>query len=88
MEEQIKKEIWLLKWIQNDFWYILICLFALFACMWTIYGSMEYQNQINDFWYEQIEECVCPWDSPEPANISYQFIPFFYGNEEVNEDGG
>jgi len=52
----------LIQFIQRDFLYIVVCLFALFACLYIILSVQTYQDHCNEFWHNQTEQCTCPWD--------------------------
>jgi len=56
MEE--KKQSRLSEFIKRDFWYILICLFALFSCVVTIDDAGDYQRDCNEHWLKQIENAT------------------------------
>ena len=45
--------------IRRDGLYIIVCAFALFACIWTVGSANDYQNECNTHWQQQLEECGC-----------------------------
>lgn len=49
-------------WVKKDFIYIVVCLIALIACLYTIASVQNYQNECNEHWVEQIQPIVdvCP----------------------------
>jgi len=55
--EQLKE------WIKKDFIYIVVILFALLACMFTLQQSTEIMQECNDNWAEQLEGCTLLCDA-------------------------
>lgn len=47
------------QFIRRDFWYILVIMFALFACIYTILHTGEYVDNCNQYWEEQFIEKGC-----------------------------
>jgi hypothetical protein len=60
-------------WMQSDTAVKIILLFAMLACLYTIYEAGEYSQAQNEYWMEQMEKCDCPWNEtiePYEGNFS------------------
>lgn len=55
--------------IRRDFFYILLLLFALFACIYTWYSVDDIVYETNQHWIEQFDRCGClclgEWETAE-----------------------
>jgi len=48
--------------IKRDMVYIIVCLMAIIACLYTIESVHEYQDHCNIHWTEQISKCNCGYN--------------------------
>lgn len=54
----------------------ILLLFAMAACLYTIYTVDSYQDRINDYWKEQLAHDPCIQRcNIAPANITYTLKP-------------
>lgn len=56
------------EFVQRDIIYIVVCLFALLACLYTVLTIETYQEQCNQYCLEYIDTCEC--------NCENEYIPF------------
>jgi len=47
------------EWVKRDLLYIIVILFALLACFYTIYIQGDCQEKCNDRWEKQLEDSNC-----------------------------
>lgn len=57
--------------IKRDFIYIILLLFALFACLYTMYQVTEVQVECNNRWLEQLNQSECYRD----CQYIYNYYP-------------
>lgn len=69
------------EFLRRDFIYIIVCLFAVLACLYTIYTVSDYQQQCNEYWLQQWEESGC-FQQPDTFNESF-ILPW-----SDNSEGG
>lgn len=57
MNENNKKNktINLIDWIKKDWYVIVVLIFALFACIYTLNNTNKYINECNEHWQEQVD---------------------------------
>ena len=67
------------EWIKRDALYIIVILFALLACVYTIYLSTDCQQKCNENWIEQLEDSGCFMS--DTNEIEWEFIN---GIEDTN----
>jgi len=54
-----KERTWLQEWVRKDFWYILICMLAIAACVYTYNDVGNKIQECNVNWATQLTECGC-----------------------------
>lgn len=59
-------------WAAKDWWVILVAIFCLLACMYTINSVSKYQDQINNAWVEMWDNSGCASKYSEP-NITFNW---------------
>ena len=63
------------KYLQRDGLYIIVCLFALFACIWTLGAIDDYKNDLDTYYINQMIEKGCI--NPTIYNTSFNImLPF------------
>lgn len=77
------------EWIQRDFIYIVVCLFAILSCIYTIYTVGDYKEKCDTFLLDTLEHCDCidcylPNETPQ-FNENYTLFPMFE-NDNYNKD--
>ena len=75
-------------WLKRDFIYIVVSLFALFACIWTIGSANDFQTDCNIHWEEQMNTCNCQCNNRYDFNDSFSLIlpiKHFLG-DDINEN--
>lgn len=61
------------EWLKRDFIYIVLILFALFACIYTVGHVQDYMNDCNEHWAEQFEK-NCEYIDPY---AEFNDVPMF-----------
>lgn len=57
MNEKTKKfdAVDLMDWLKRDWYVVLVLVFALFACIYTINNTGKYVNACNEHWTQQVQ---------------------------------
>ena len=48
-----------IEFIKRDLLYIIVCLLAILACVYTIESVQEFQDHCNIYWTDQVKDCNC-----------------------------
>lgn len=67
-------------WAKKDALVIIVMIFALGACLYTLYTVGNYQKAINLAWTEQWEQSGCAFKPYQP-NITFNYGGY-YGNQD------
>lgn len=75
----------LIEYIQSDYIYIVVLLFALLACLYTIEAVGSYQQECNQYWVDQLNETDCfNCLYPPPDNFTGNFSLMLPIKELIN----
>lgn len=78
----------IMAWMQRDILFIIVAIFVLFACWYTLNSVDKYQDKINDAWIMQWNKS-CPQSQrnhPQRINISFDIGGNYNDVENKNQN--
>lgn len=80
------------EFLKRDMVYIIVCLVAILACLYTIESVQEFEDHCNMHWTEEIKSCNCGqgivpnWSENYTLLLPLQEIGIVDGGDEHEKD--